>query len=394
MVITDAGLPAPVLAVLEAVQFRTPSSARLRALGDDAWDPLLDWCDRRQISFVLNSVCGHELPDRARQRLEASELRYALRFARLRAQLLRIIEALDDAQVPFVVLKGMTHSPELTPEPLLRAQGDIDLWIPRDAIGRGADTLRRAGYVDHGQATGRHLAPLELPNNWRWRGDIFDPEMPVRVELHHDLWSSEAEYISLPGEERFCERFETRDFGGRAAQVLGAHDILGFAALHLLLHLLHGDLPLQRAWEIARFLDVRAADDAFWQRWEQVHGPELRAAESVVFLIATAWFGCEVPESVRREAAALPGDVRRWVDRCVFSPLTQQSRPNKDELWLHLALVKSRRDRARILLRRLAPVRASRKRTFSASRLRHHFATLLPTLADGLLWLRPGGAKH
>jgi len=65
MVITDAGLPAPVLAVMEALQFRAPSTARLRALDDDAWDPLLDWCDRRQISFVLNSACGRELPVRA-----------------------------------------------------------------------------------------------------------------------------------------------------------------------------------------------------------------------------------------------------------------------------------------------------------------------------------------
>jgi hypothetical protein len=37
----------------------------------------------------------------------------------------------------------------------------------------------------------------------------------------------------------------------------------GFAALHLLLHLLHGDLPLQRAWEIARFLGTHACDEDF-----------------------------------------------------------------------------------------------------------------------------------
>ena len=60
---------------------------------------------------------------------------------------------------------------------------------------------------------------------------------------------------------------------GRAIPVLCEADTLAFAALHLLMHVLHGDLRLQRAWEIAHFVHTRADDDDFWRGVEPASSP-------------------------------------------------------------------------------------------------------------------------
>lgn len=374
-------------AILKSLRFQERSTEQLRALDAAAWDPLLDWCDRRQMTFVLESECGDELPDHARRRMAASRQRYSLRFARIEQQLLEISEVLDRRGISFAVLKGMTHSPDLTPNPILRAQGDIDLWCPHGGVKRAQQALADAGYRRTGNAVSdRHLPPMALPSDWHWRGDIFDPEMPVRVELHHDLWRSESEHIPIPGEEGFSARLQVRDIAGRRMRVLCPQDLLGFAALHFLLHLLHGDLPLQRAWEIARFLHTHADDAQFWSVWRRDHGQELRLAEAVAFQIVAAWFRCRVPECVQWDVEELPSSVRLWLDRFTFSPLTDARRPNKDELWLHLALIPSLGGRLRVLLRRLIPLRASRGRMLSGSRLRRHASTFAPTVIQGLRW--------
>jgi hypothetical protein len=285
----------------------------------------------------------------------------------------------------------MTHAPALTPNPLLRAQGDIDLWFAGDAVRDACAALAGLGYEPrrcHRGGDRRHLTPMARPSAWKWRGDMFDPEMPIHVEPHYRLWSDHAEYISIPGQTDFWNRRAARDISGRRVSVLCPADLLGFAALHFLLHLLHGDLPLQRAWEIAHFLHEHAPDEEFWSRWRQLHSPALRRLETLAFAIAQIWFRCDVSDRVRRETHALPDDVRLWLDHFALSPLKQGSDPNKDELWLHLALIPTMLGRARVLLRRLFPFAIARKGGVSGSRLAHHGRTLTPTVLGGLHWLR------
>jgi hypothetical protein len=242
------------------------------------------------------------------------------------------------------------------------------------------------------------------PNGWKWRGDMFDPEMPVRVELHYELWSEQSERIAVPGTDHFWERSILRSFDGHALRSLCDEDLLGFAGLHLLAHLLHGDLPLQRAWEIANFLHKHAGDGAFWAGWRRDHPPELRTLELIVFQLVRAWFGCTLTQLIQNESETLPGGVQAWLNTFPFSPLMGQFQSNKDELWLHLALA-SPANGARILFRRLFPLqipsftdqfddrsclravcRAFRQRNLIASRAAHHLRAFLPTVAQGTRW--------
>src|SRR5207248_3167244 len=192
--------------------------------------------------------------------------------------------------------------------------------------------------------------------------------------------------------------------------VLALPDALAFAALHLLMHILHGDLPLHRAWEIAHFLNARASDEPFWLEWQQLHPPELRKLQVVVFSLSTDWFGCRLPRLVESEAQALPDDVKLWIEEYAFSPIEALFVPNKDELLLNLCLVDRFQDRARVFFRRVFPFHAAQLPEsaytgsepqaasgpavlgpvdpvkFLTSRAIHHLRTLPITLLQALNW--------
>jgi MFS family permease len=241
--------------------------------------------------------------------------------------------------------------------------------------------------------------------NWQWRGDYFAPDLPIPVDLHYILWDESAEHIPGPSEHEFWKRRCQMDIDGRSIPVLCVADTLAFAALHLLMHLLHGDLPLQRAWEIAHFIHSRACEDDFWTSWSQLHPAPLRKLQVVVFALAADWFGCTYPALVAEETKDLPDDVKLWIERYASSPLEGLFRPNKDELWLNLSLLDSSRDKIGTFVRRVFPIRLPPKqdsksvgdapeqpeargldRRFLVSRVIHHTRTLIPTFAGGVKW--------
>jgi hypothetical protein len=370
----------------------------------------LQWCDQRQLTLLIYHLGAAKLPAWARDAITPRKARYEQRFARIKRELFEVVEALDKAHVEFVMLKGLSHAPALTPDARLRAQGDIDLWLLGDSVFQAQDVLSGLGYVPLREAKSRHLAPMGKPNNWVWRGDMFDPEMPISVELHYELWSDDAEHIKIPGLEQFWERRKRRDFDGRIINVLADEDLMGFAALHLLLHVLHGELPFQRAWEIASFLHTHAKDERFWASWQSLHAPALRQIEAGVFYLVSRWFDCESTIAFQTDRRQLPEMVQSWLEGCYTDPIKREWKPNKSETWLHLGLIESPRGKAQVLFRRLFPtslptffdrpspsasiasrvLNSYKQIPLLANRIVRHAVTLIPTLLDGvkLLWSR------
>jgi hypothetical protein len=403
----SVGAPQHILAALELLQFQTPSTARLALLDEEDRHRFLEWCDDRQLTLLLSQVCSSPLPAWVVGPALQRTARYQSRFKRLKQELFEVVEAFDAAGLEFVMLKGLSHAPAFTPDAWLRAQGDIDLWLIGSSVYKGHDVLRSLGYLPLLKSKSRHLSPMARPSSWQWRHDLFDPEMPVSVELHYDLWSKEAEYIVVPQLDQFWNRRQVRDFDGHKIKVLCDADLLGFAALHLLLHLLHGDLPLQRAWEIARFLDTHVTNDSFWASWRASHSAALRQLETSMFYLVTSWFECHARKDLGANVQKLPVMVKSWLREFSLAPLAREWKPNKSETWLHLALINKRKDKARVLFRRLLPIsipyvadRATsqessvdklltrlRQRRVIMTRLARHFVTFFPTVFDGLRWL-------
>ncbi len=400
--------PQHILAGIELLQFQGPSTHRLACLAEAERHRFLQWCDDRQLTLLLSHVCGALLPAWVTASALQRTARYELRFERLKLELFEIVDAFNAAGVEFVMLKGLSHAPAFTPDARLRAQGDIDLWLIGSSVYKGRDVLRSLGYVPLLESKSRHLSPMGRPSNWQWRGDMFDPEMPISVELHYELWNEHGEYISVPGLEQFWSRKQLRNFDGRDINVLCDADLLGFAALHFLLHLLHGDLPLQRAWEIATFLETHAGDECFWTSWRSSHPDALRELEISIFYIVTKWFGYRLRQELRADVQQLPAKVKSWLAEFSLAPLARDWAPNKSEIWLHLAFIRKRFDKARVLFRRLLPasmpgfvdravtqasslarlLRFARQLRFTLTRLVRHFVTFFPTVMDGLRWFR------
>ena len=130
----EARIPPHALAVLEALRLDGAGAQRLRSLDDAGFRKVLEFCDPAQLTLTLDYVCHDALPGWVQARIGRNLRDYAGRFGRLEAALFEIADTLESCGIEFVVLKGIAHAPEFTPDPLLRAQGDIDLWCSLESV--------------------------------------------------------------------------------------------------------------------------------------------------------------------------------------------------------------------------------------------------------------------
>jgi hypothetical protein len=390
-----ASIPGYAKALLHVLNFANRDGNGLRHLSDCEWRQLLHFCDESQLTLVLGELARPFLPIWVKARIQRNAAGNALRFERIKAATLEIVRWLTANSIEFALVKGHTHAPAFTPDPLLRAQNDIDIWCLPEEVFRARDVLTQHGYRHFGKSKGRHLDPLIRESSWTWAGDYFAPDLPIPVELHYQLWDSKFECIAGPNECELWKRRTETLLDEYTVTTLDLADTLAFAALHLMMHLFHGDLRLQRAWEIGYFLEHHAGDDAFWNRWRSLYSAELRQMQVVAFLLARYWFDCRFPDPICAEVDSLPQNVRAWIRRYAFSPVESLFSPNKDELWLNVALVPSLGGKLKVAARRLLPVHAASdghaEQTTAGSftaRARYHLRSLPRTLSSGFRLLR------
>jgi hypothetical protein len=301
--------------------------------------------------------------------------------------------ALSLRGIEFVLLKGFTHESDSGIEPARRYQSDLDfLCLPQD-IARARAALMQIGYTEHGDAelSDDHSRPLVKPFTWQWRGDYFDPDLPISIELHHTLWSPGRDRILTPEIHEFWNRRTVLAIEGRMVPGFAEPDRIAFAALHVLRHILRNNASPSHAFELACALNRRADDPVFWQTWTQVYDPHFRALQTVAFQFASRWFGCTLSPAVERECRALPDPVQAWFQDYALSPLVNLVEPNKDVVWLHFALLPRRSDRLAVGMRRLIPLRwpLATERSDRLARIRYHAVALARTLLTGSRRRRP-----
>ncbi len=353
--------PRAIRAVLEALQFTDAEPEQLRLLTAGDWEKALAFCDRAQLTLPLLIRCAEFLPDAVRTRIERNVANNSLRFRQIKAAYEEVAAALKVADVEFVVLKGFTHYPEFADDPRFRVQYDMDLFCPHEKpLLRARDAVRKLNYeplegfenfpIDH-------LPTMIQKTGWEWRGDHYDPQIPPSIELHFRLWDKATERFGPQGLELFWDRRVPCELEGIEFQALHPVDKLGYASLHLLRHLLRGELRLSHAYEIAWCLERKQADDSFWETWSEYHDASLRRLEAICFAVAQLWFGCRLNVRAQREMEQLPPNVRRWLQVHGRAPIAAKFTPNKQELWLHLSLVDGLYNRLSVVRRRLVPGR-------------------------------------
>ncbi|MGP0074204.1 MAG: MFS transporter [Bryobacteraceae bacterium] len=411
-------IPSYASTVLGALQFASPDRSAVYGWSDDAWKKALAFCERTQLTLPLGVECLDYLPAAVRLRINRHFANNTQRWERTQATYREVAFALEAEGLEHAILKGFSHCPLFVRDPRHRAQGDLDLLLPRDHARRAQDVAVQLGYQPiekHDEHPTDHLPAMIRKTGWMWRGDPFDPEMPLSLELHFQLWDKSTERFTPPGLDCFWERRRRRELEGLQFTALHPADAIGYAALHSLRHLLRGDIRVFHVYELAQVLHLYAHDTKFWEVWFQLHDPSLRMLEAICFSLAESWFACRMPEAPREEMGRLPVDVKRWLRTYHWSPIESLFHPNKHELWLHWSLIESRGDRVAMLRRRLVPERLPgsfgathvpdsqiswqmriRNRAdylkYLASRVSHHARALPPTAWSAVRWFSAGAS--
>jgi hypothetical protein len=320
------------------------------------------------------------------ERLTTNLADNALRFERVKATYREAADALGQAGVEHIVIKGFSQSPDYVADPRLRRQSDIDIFCPPDSINVASGALRAIGYKPSdakiSYAMADHEATLVRRGDWHWKNNIFDPEMPLGIELHFCLWNERVSHIRVPDTGLFWERRTMREVDGLSFSCLSSVDHLAYLTLHILRNLFLGDWIVHHVRELAFFLHSRADDESFWQTWSQTHSPSLRSIEAIVFYYARAWFDCRLHPMAAHEIDILSSARRSWLQCFAGSALELMFTQNKDFLWLQLSLLSSRREKLRILRRTLIPAHIL---SIDSPYIRMHNKRLLPA-GKGPLW--------
>jgi MFS family permease len=388
---------------MASLHFADPDERALAQLDHRGRREALEFLARSQLALFIRR-------DLAPERLAEDAIKNRKRLAILLDTYREVAATLRE--IEFVALKGITQCDVFGIDPERRAQYDIDLFCPRDTVERAREAFFESGYESiEGMETfpTDHLPALVRKTTWEWKNDFFDPGIPLSLELHFRWWNPALERLAAPGVEEFWDRRVKREVGSVPLSVLAPADALAYAALHLLKHLLRGNVRPFHVYEIASFLRLHENNDAFWSTWREWHMPELRRLQAVSFRLAECWFGCGIAPAAREEIEHLPAMARAWFEEFALSPAAQPYRPNKDELWLHLALLESRRDAMSVARRRLLPgnlpppptathlpanALTLRRRIrlytdyakYFSSRIRHHVLSLGTTVTTGARW--------
>ncbi len=406
-------MPSEVAALMAALQHSVADTRQLQQLGDEEWNKLLTFTDLAHLTLPLAQLDWKGFPLWVMERLESNLADNALRFERVKATYKEASKALLQVDVEHIVLKGFTQFPNFVCNPRLRAQSDLDFYVPHVMIGRAQKALESIGYrmeesVDYSYAD--HLPTFIRPCDWQWRGNHFDPDMPLSIELHFVLWNEPVARFSIAEVDLFWERHITRTIEDMAFPSLNLIDHFGYLTLHVLREIFAGGSALKLMYELSVFLHHHADDNAFWKQWNETHSPQLRISEMVAIYQARAWFDCDLHGSLERQLATLPVPIAKWLERFANSPLNGMFLQNKDFVWLHVAFLDSFKERRKFILRSLIPRKVPRRKdhvirlknrqlpafrvihpripylSYIIARLGTHARMVTETLASGIAW--------
>jgi hypothetical protein len=401
--------------ILKALRFQNQSVSELEAIPERDWPALLHAMDRAHLTLALARVRDC-LPELVRSRIDRNLADNRTRCERLLETQSQIADAFLRSGIDHVVLKGLAQWPWYTDDPGHRPQYDIDIYVPGNAMSDAAHALQTLGYSFAGDALdpgADHLPVMIRRTGWTWRDDYYDPEMPLSVELHFRFWNH--------GRMRFCgadfmpfwERRIARRMGNLRLNTLHPVDILSYSAMHLVRHLLNGDMRLRHVYETAHFLERSSTYGAFWEEWRQTALAPCRVMEGIAFRLARDWFHCDVHPAALEAIDRLPPPVQRWFSLFgsppAWSPSTATGGSGKNEIWLHFCLLANAKDKRDVAMRRLFPRRRMRVHlnphvppskvgfdlrvrrrvfevSFMARRLFHHVRVLAPTLHGAFRW--------
>jgi predicted MFS family arabinose efflux permease len=342
--------------LLGALQFGEPRRDKLRHVSDSEWKAVLSNWHTARLMMSVRQDASDDFPDWVRSRLDTYLSDTALRFERIKAAYSTVAKALSELDADHVVIKGFSLWPGYAEHPRFRPQGDIDLYCPPETILRARDALIALGYTPNREqehlATD-HLCTLMPEMSWEPNGNLFDPDMPICLELHFCWWNESIMRFCPTGLEQFWARRIMRRIDELSFPGLEAADNLAYTSLNVVRDLLRGHPAPEQVYGLARFLHTQAGDPAFWRRWRELHDDSLRRLQAISFCLASDWFNCRLPEEVREEQDRLTGPIKAWLREFLRCGIDSYFGSAKEGFWLHQEFLDSFRKKSYVLLRDL-----------------------------------------
>ena len=208
----------------------------------------------------------------------------AVRNLRAGQQIQVITNALKDAGIPVILLKGHALARTVYPDPALRQSSDIDLLVRPQNLFGAEEILENMGYA----------CPLKTHFlSFEEQHDIFRPPgNGLAVELH---WVTDHAYDMVPGgwqDDAFVRRIPIRS-GGLSCDTFSHPDHLLYIAFHNIFQ--HATMRLDWIYDTSLLAgQIRTADD--WHNLgHQSVEHHMRIPMEIALTSAALWTGCEFP---------------------------------------------------------------------------------------------------
>lgn len=191
------------------------------------WNALVDDAEEHGLEpllFAHARACGLSLPARTDTHLKARCVQHA-HAAAVRARAIgSMLDVLEAAGIPALILKGAALAHLVYPSPYLRPMRDVDLLVPADRADEAWRLLRASGFSPTGPDPGRrhhHLQSLVASMDG----------VPVYVEIHKRLLGA-IPFVAPVRYDGLVARAQTFTCGERQARTLGREDMLWHVYAH------------------------------------------------------------------------------------------------------------------------------------------------------------------
>jgi len=357
--------------IIRCVGFAGSAEERVRPLRGFSrreWESSLDWLNLSGLALTFwNRLQGigaeNDVPAFVSALLAESLSENRRRVDAMMPEFDLLNQRFERAGIEYVVWKGFALVPEYCPDASLRPTYDYDYLIHLGRWNDAREVLEAAGYFPKQEGeTGPHLTFVQRRSSLRAAhpaSSLYAPTLERKVELHLTPWDEEAFRISLEIPHRPWDRKIRRSWRGITFFSLTPQDTFVYQTVHAFQHILHNWCRLGWLFEIAYYLEHRAADSTFWEDLTQSLGNNstLREITALVISLASALFGARVPIAVKSKlTGAMRSQVALWLRHYGIRAALDNFSRDKSSLLLYREFVPDESAWKQIRRSRLLPV--------------------------------------
>ncbi len=255
--------------------------------------------------LVATSPPGCSPPASIRSTMRNAYLREMANEARTSHQLAAIVDALGEAKVDVIVLKGPAFAATLYPQPATRPSADLDLLVRPEQFVRAREIFVELGY----RSAWRRFEILQHVQNEESLVPVADPRLR-EVDLHWDLrFATGYRREGIVGE--LFERSAIVQASSMKFRALSPIDALVHASVHLIYQHL-GSLKLLWIYDIARLAGELTEPEQWRVLQNRSSAWDARAAVQLSVELARMFLDLDPPAG--------------WYDWCAHAPPSETER--------------------------------------------------------------------